>query len=65
MSYSYADYGLNEQQVEKRTKIEKEHRDFITPVLNGLFEKLKNNPEWQTISMEELKKEIAKWTKTL
>lgn len=59
MSYSYADYGLNEQQVEKRTKIEKEHRDFITPVLNGLFEKLKNNPEWQTISMEELKKEIG------
>lgn len=59
MSYSYADYGLNEQQVEKRTKIEKEHQEFIAPIVNRLFEKLKSDPEWQTISMEELKKEIG------
>ena len=59
MSYSYADYGLNEQQVDKRTKIEKEHQEFIAPIVNGLLEKLKNNPEWQVISMEELKKKIG------
>ena len=34
MSYSYADYGLNEQQVDKRTKIEKEHQEFIAPIVN-------------------------------
>ena len=59
MSYSYADYGLNEQQVDKRTKIEKEHQEFIAPIVNDLLEKLKNNPEWQVISMEELKKKIG------
>ena len=59
MSYSYADYGLNEQQVDKRTKIEKEHQEFIAPIVNDLLEKLKNNPEWQVISMEDLKKKIG------
>ena len=59
MSYSYADYGLNEQQVDKRTKIEKEHQEFIAPIVNDLLEKLKNNPGWQVISMEELKKKIG------
>ena len=59
MSYSYADYGLNEQQVDKRTKIEKEYQEFIAPIVNDLLEKLKNNPEWQVISMEELKKKIG------